>query len=93
MAQEDIEEVAARAEQWLNMMAAGAVCIAQDWDNRIDCLIRLPDGTVVGEMVALEEVTESRIRATGERLAKRSLGLDVALVDELRPPIPIVKSN
>ena len=91
MTQESIEEVAARAEGLLKAITPGAICVAQAWDGRIDCIIRLPDGTVVGEMVPLAEVTDSRIRATGERLSQRVSGRNVRLINELRPPVRIIK--
>jgi len=85
-----IEQIAKRAEQILAAVAPGAYCAAQEWDNRIDCLIRLADGRVVGEMVVLDKLDEKRIRETGERLRQRSLGIEVPLHDELTPPIRIV---
>jgi hypothetical protein len=85
-----IDEVAAQAETLLASISAGAFCVPQDWDQRIDCLVNLPDGSVVGEMVSLNEVTERRIRATGERLRKRADGIDVPLVNEIQLPVRIV---
>ena len=85
-----IEEAAAEAEKLLAGIAAGAVCVPQQWDHRIDCLLTLPDGSVVGEMVPVNELTERRILATGERLLKRANGLQVTLVNELRTPTRIV---
>ena len=46
-------------------IAPGAWCQAQEWDSRIDCGIRLPDGRVVAEMVPLSEATATRIREAG----------------------------
>jgi len=86
----NLEERAAQAEKLLNAIAPGAVCVAQEWDDRVDCVIRLPDGNVVGEMVAVSDLTESRVRATGERLRLRAAGQEVPLVNELRQPIKIV---
>jgi hypothetical protein len=60
-----IEEIAERAEHILGAVAPGARCVAQEWDNRIDCLIRLPDGRVVGEMVFLDKLDAKRIREAG----------------------------
>jgi len=85
-----IDEVAAQAQTLLASVAAGAVCVPQDWDRRIDCVLKLADGSVIGEMVGLDEVTERRIRATGERLQKRADGIEVPLVNELQSPVRIV---
>jgi hypothetical protein len=87
-----IEERAEQAETLLSQVAPGAVCIAQDWDNRIDCLLKLRDGRVVGEMVAVSQLTEQRIRATGERLRQWGEGVEVPLVDELLPPVRIASA-
>src|SRR5262249_48460248 len=48
-----IEEVAEQAERVLSAVAPGAYCVPQEWDSRIDCLIALPNGSVVGEMIRL----------------------------------------
>ena len=58
--------------------------------RQIDCMLRLPGGSVVGEMVPMSELTENRIRAAGKRLRQRAEGRNVQLVNELRPPIRIV---
>ena len=84
-----IEEIAADAAKLLSRIAPGAVCVPQEWDNRIDCILKLPDGSVVGEMVPMSQLTEKRIRQSGDRLRKRREGIDVTLIDELRPPIRI----
>jgi hypothetical protein len=85
-----LEEAAAQAEKLLGTIAPGAMCVAQEWNARVDCILRLPDGTVVGEMVAAGELTERRVREAGERLRQRAEGKDVPLVNELRPPVRIV---
>jgi hypothetical protein len=85
-----LEDAAAQAEKLLGTIACGAICVAQEWDNRIDCVLRLSDGSIVGEMVPAKDLTESRIRATGERLRQRAAGIAVPLVNELRQPIRIV---
>ena len=84
-----IEEVAEQAERVLSAVAPGAYCVPQEWDSRIDCLIALPNGSVVGEMIRLNEADEKRIREAGERLRQRWLGVDVPLRNELRRPIKI----
>ena len=86
----NIATAAAQAEKLLSTIAPGAVCVPQEWDDRVDCVVWLSDGTVVGEMVPISDLTENRIRATGERLRQRADGLDVPLVDEIRRPIRIV---
>ena len=87
-----IEEAVIEAEKLLSSIVPGGMCVAQDWDQRIDCLVKLPDGSLVGEMIGVKELTERRIRATGERLKKRVEGIDVPLVNEVRGPRRIVPS-
>jgi len=84
-----VEDVAEQAERILAAVAPGAWCQAQEWDDRIDCGIKLPDGTVVAEMVPLRDATESRIKEAGERLLKRQQGIAVTLHNERWPPILI----
>jgi hypothetical protein len=55
-----IEEIAEQAERILQSVAPTAFCTAREWDSRIDCAIRLPNGSVAGEMVRLREATEGR---------------------------------
>lgn len=86
----DIEEVAAQAQELLARVVPGAVCVAQEWDGRIDCLLGLPDGTVAGEMLALADLTEDRLREVGERLRRRAAGIGSGRGDTLRPPTRIV---
>jgi hypothetical protein len=85
-----IDERARQAEKLLSRIVPGAICVPQEWDSRIDCLLELGDGRVVGEMVALSQLTEQRIRETGERLRQHGQGVEVPLVDELHPPVRIV---
>lgn len=85
----DTEAVAEQAERILKSVAPTAYCVAQEWDSRIDCLIKLPDGSVIGEMVPLHEATEERIRRAGARLQMRLHGVPVPLQNELLPPIRI----
>ena len=80
------EDIAVQVEKLLGKIAPGAICVAQEWDCRIDCIVTLSDGTVVGEMISLTELTESSIRATGERLRLLGEGKDVSLVNDLRLP-------
>jgi hypothetical protein len=84
-----IEEQAGQAQRILASIAPGAFCTAQEWDGRIDCAVKLPDGSIVTEMVLLAELSEARIIATGGRLQKKLRGLPVQLVNELRPPLRI----
>jgi hypothetical protein len=39
-----IQEVAERVERYVAAIAPGATCVPQEWDGRIDCLIKLPMG-------------------------------------------------
>jgi hypothetical protein len=87
-----IEEQAEQAEKILRSVAPQAFCTAQEWDGRIDCAVRLADGTFAGEMIVLTELSEARLIATGERLRKKLRGIPVRLVNELRPPVRI-RSN
>ena len=59
-----IEEIAEQAETILiGYLGRHGACIAQEWDNRIDCLLRQPNGTIItGEMVSLRDATAARIR-------------------------------
>jgi hypothetical protein len=84
-----IKEQAAQAQKILTSIAPGAFCTAQEWDGRIDCAVKLADGSIVTEMILLAELSEARIITTGERLQKRLQGLPVTLVNELRPPLRI----
>jgi len=81
-----------QAESILTRVAANSFCIAQEWDHRVDCLVRLPDGKITGEMVSLNDLTEDRLRQTGERLRKKAAGDDIELVNALRGPIRIERS-
>jgi hypothetical protein len=86
-----IEEVAEEAQRILRSVVPDGYCQAQEWDNRIDCMVNLSDGSFAGEMVILLEASENRIRETGERLKKRQQGLAVELKNELWPPILIAR--
>lgn len=86
-----IEELARDAEAALAALLPGAVCIAQEWDGRIDCLFRTDDGRVIGEMVPVEEISVARIRATGARLACRLSDPSAVLVNEIHEPTYIRK--
>jgi hypothetical protein len=63
-----IEEIAEKAQIILASYVSDAHCVPQEWDNRIDCVVRLPSGDVVGETVPLAEAAPSRIQEAGERL-------------------------
>jgi hypothetical protein len=89
MFQGTAEEKARQAEQILASIVPGAFCTVQDWDGRIDCTIRLADGSIAGEMVLLSELTEARIIATAERLQMRLQGIDVPSVNAVRGPMRI----
>jgi hypothetical protein len=84
-----IDEISDQAEKILAAIVPGAWCQAQEWDNRIDCGVKQPDGSVATEMIALEEATVTRIKASGERLLQRQRGIHVPLQNELPRPILI----
>ena len=88
-----IDEISEQAEQIVTAIAPDAWCQAQEWDNRIDCGIKLPDGKVVAEMIGLTEATEARFKAAAERLLNRQQGIDVPLQNELPAPILITREN
>jgi hypothetical protein len=82
-------EVADQAELILKSIAPTAYTNAQEWDNRIDCFIKLPDGAVIGEMILVSRATEERIRCAGMQLQQRLLGVNVPLKNELWAPVRI----
>jgi hypothetical protein len=88
-----IEEISGQAQEIVDTIAQGIFCQAQEWDGRIDCMSKMPDGSVIGEMILLSQATEARFRETAERLVKRRQGMDIPLQDELRPPIPLAREN
>ena len=63
-----LEELARKAEIFLSETVPGTACVAQEWDDRIDCLIQRADGTVCAERVPASELTEERLRTVAERL-------------------------
>lgn len=75
-------ELAEKSEVLLKSVAPEAMCTAQEWDNRIDCFVRQPDGSVVAEMISLEKIGVDRILEAAGRLRQRSLGEKVDLVNE-----------
>ncbi len=76
-------ELAANATELLVAIIPEAFCTAQEWDNRLDCEVRLADGATVGEKIRIGELT------TAERLRRRRAGEPVQLVNPLSPPILI----
>jgi hypothetical protein len=76
-------------EMLLNTQVAGAFCVAQDWDNRLDCSVQLPDGSIVGERVGLRGMTADRLNETAIRLGRYRAGDPVELVNPIRPPLYI----
>jgi hypothetical protein len=79
--------LADQANSILTQVSTNSYCVAQEWDHRVDCCVRLPDGKIAGEMVSLKDLTEDRLRQTGERLRKKAAGDDVELVNALWPPV------
>jgi hypothetical protein len=85
-----VEEAAERAAGILSSIIPDAHCVAQEYDNRIDCFI-ISDGKTIGEMILLPEITERRIRETADRLRQRRAGIAVSLVNPLWDPIRIIR--
>ena len=82
-------ELAANATELLVAIIPEAFCTAQEWDNRLDCVVRLADGATVGEMIRIGELTTEWLEETAERLRRRRAGEPVQLVNPLSPPILI----
>ncbi len=80
------------AEELLGLPQEGAFCTVQEWDDRIDCCIKLDDGRIVGEMVPLLGLSGRVLRETGERLKQRKLGENIQLKDELWPSVRISRN-
>jgi len=53
-------------------------------DRRVDCVLKLPDGSLIGQMISVDELTERRVRATAERLQKRADGIGVPMINEIQ---------
>ena len=88
-----IDEISEQAQKIVDTIAHDIWCQAQEWDDRIDCMTKLPDGSVIGEMIALTKATEMRFKEAAERLLMRRQGLDIQLENELRPPIHLTPAN
>lgn len=84
------EEEITTLQEVLSKILPDAVLVMQDWDNRVDCLLRLPDGTVLGEMISFEELDAARIQESGDRLKMRLCGQEVQLVNEIVQPSRMV---
>jgi hypothetical protein len=80
-------ELADKSETLLKSVAQEAFCTAQEWDNRIDCEVRQPDGSFVAEMIGLEDVDVDRILKAAARLRRRSMGEKIILVNERGRPV------
>ena len=78
-----------RSEDLITKIAPGAFCQQQEWDNRVDCAIKLPSGAVVGEMISLRKLSIKRLEDTADRLRRRLVDEHVLLVDEILPPLLI----
>ena len=63
----------------------------KDKDDRIDCMIMLPDGSMVGEMISLSEATAIRFKEAAEKLLKRQRGISIPLQGVLHPPTFLFK--
>src|SRR4051812_5994469 len=82
-------ELAAKAEELLRSIVPDAFCTAQEWDNRLDCAVKLPNARIVGEMISVDELTSERLGQTADRLRRKFAGEPVRLVSEIRSPIYI----
>ena len=83
----------ALAEEILCSIVEGGFCTVQEWDNRLDCCVRRPDGRLIGEMVPLATLTSAVIRAVGERLNRHMQDESFELHNELTPPILISRGS
>jgi hypothetical protein len=79
-------ELATRAEEIVSSIVREAFCTAQEWDNRLDCSVKLRNGTIVGEMISLRELSRERLSETADRLRRKLAGEDVQLISEILPP-------
>ena len=80
-------QLTAMAEALVASVAPEARCTAQEWDNRLDCMVRLPDGAIVGEMVVLGDLMSKRLRETAERLQRIASGERVQLIRKIDLPV------
>jgi hypothetical protein len=60
-----VERAAAKGQRVLRKIVQNALCGPQQWDNLVDCSIRLPDGTVTGEMIAVADPRPLKRRQNG----------------------------
>lgn len=87
MHEKSIEEKAAEAEHLLQAELPGATCVPQEWDERVDCWVKLADGSLIGEKIPIAELSERRVIATRRRLKKRIAGSANSLINEIRGPV------
>lgn len=88
-----LEDLVHASNVIVSSICTGAFCTPQEWDQRIDCEIKLPDGSFVGEMISLSKISETRLQETAERLRRLVAGEAVSLVDALRGPTAIIQAK
>lgn len=89
MADRSFDEIAKRAQVTLSAIVPGVRCVPQEWDGRIDCFIKMPDGSLAGEMILVERLSEEQLSAVADRLKRRASGDATPLINEIRRPARI----
>ena len=89
----DLEMAALEASRILKETLPGAWCVAQEWDNRIDCKVKLRDGRIVGEMVPRRVLTVERLSETAQRLKDFVDNGHGPLVGAILPPKRIIEGE
>jgi hypothetical protein len=79
-------ELATKAGELVSSVVPEAWCTAQEWDNRVDCSVKLRNGMIVGEMISLRELSRERLCETADRLRRKLAGEEVQLISEILPP-------
>lgn len=89
-----IDNMATHLEEvqvFMTKISPNIVCVAQEWDNRIDCFVKLPDGRAVGEMIPLASATSDYLAGVGDRLLRRLAGEKGFTNNEVTGGRPIVR--
>jgi hypothetical protein len=85
----NFQDLAAETEKAMSVLLPEIICVAQEWDERIDCMVRLSDGSIVGEMIFVKDLCEDSIRNTASRLKQKITGESVSLIHEIFIPVRI----